>query len=80
MRIGDALEAMRDGAHVARAGWNGKNMWLCYASGGTFKDIDGLIQGDLLPFIVMKTAQGALVPWLCSQADMLADDWELASE
>jgi hypothetical protein len=26
----------------------------------------------------MKTAQGYVVPWLCSQADLLATDWELA--
>ena len=24
------------------------------------------------------TAQGDLVPWLCSQTDLLASDWELA--
>ncbi len=26
--------------------------------------------------IDMKTAQGYIVPWLASQADMLAEDWE----
>jgi len=26
----------------------------------------------------MKTAQGYIVPWLASQADMLSDDWILA--
>jgi len=25
--------------------------------------------------IDMKTADGMVVPWLCSQTDMLADDW-----
>jgi len=24
----------------------------------------------------MKTADGSLVPWVCSQTDMLAEDWE----
>ena len=29
--------------------------------------------------IDMKTAQGYIVPWLASQADMLDYDWELAA-
>lgn len=30
------------------------------------------------PSITMYTAQGEMQPgWLCSQADMLADDWQL---
>ena len=32
-----------------------------------------------LPYIFMSTAQGDLVPWLASQTDMLAADWELAA-
>ena len=27
--------------------------------------------------IDMKTADGMLVPWLASQTDILADDWEI---
>jgi hypothetical protein len=27
--------------------------------------------------IDMKTAQGDIVPWLASQTDMLAEDWEV---
>jgi hypothetical protein len=30
-----------------------------------------------LPYIYMRTAQGDLVPWLASQTDMLALDWEV---
>lgn len=30
-----------------------------------------------LPFIMMKTADNKLVPWLASQTDILAEDWEL---
>lgn len=65
-----ALTILKDGGHVARAGWNGKNMWL------------GLRRPDAnskmsLPYIYMCTAQGDLVPWLASQTDLLADDWQL---
>lgn len=30
-----------------------------------------------LPYIYMRTAQGDLVPWLTSQTDILATDWEV---
>jgi hypothetical protein len=28
-------------------------------------------------YIAMKTVQGTVVPWLASQTDMLAEDWEV---
>ena len=28
-----------------------------------------------LPYVYIMTAQGDLVPWLCSQTDLLATDW-----
>lgn len=78
---------MKAGARVARAGWNGKGMWLAYQPGypdgiqineNTSKAM-GLQVGTVvkfLPYVMMKTAQGPCVPWLCSQTDLLADDWE----
>jgi hypothetical protein len=29
-----------------------------------------------LPYIYMRTVQADLVPWLASQTDMLAEDWQ----
>lgn len=35
---------------------------------------------DSRPYIAMRTAEGAWQPgWLASQADILAEDWQLAS-
>lgn len=76
MDIGKALDAMRAGGKAARKGWNGKGMYLLHAEGGTFSQ-EGLVMGDLIQFIVMKTAQDEFVPWLCSQTDLLATDWEV---
>ena len=81
MNFGDALEALKDGKRVARAGWNGKNMYIFLAYEADFvtdADISAFDQmevevGDML---VMKTAQDTFQPgWLASQADMLAEDW-----
>lgn len=33
MTFGDALEKMKEGQKVARAGWNGKSMWIALTPG-----------------------------------------------
>lgn len=77
-----ALKALRKGARIARAGWNGKGMYLVHFSPVSHGmeilrvlDIDGGTEYPLLPFILMKTADDCYVPWLASQTDMLEDDW-----
>lgn len=32
---------------------------------------------DYQSHVDMKTANGSIVPWLCSQSDLLATDWAL---
>ena len=73
MDFSDALAYLKDGVQIARSGWNGKNMYLELQTPTTLSKMT-------LPYIYMRTAQGDLVPWLCSQTDMLADDWELLPE
>ncbi len=73
MSFGAALEALKNGYKVQRAGWNGKGMWLMYVDGKTGVLPKGA--NSLLPWIGMKTVDDKFVPWLASQTDMLADDW-----
>lgn len=68
--IGWAIKQMQDGNKVARSGWNGKKMYLQLQ----FPDANSKMT---LPYVYIKTVQGDLVPWLCSQTDLLASDWEL---
>jgi hypothetical protein len=70
MDIGRAIEYLRGGAKVARSGWNGKGMWL------ELQEPDENSKMTL-PYVFMSTAQADLVPWLCSQTDLLATDWEV---
>ena len=75
--IGWAVEEMLRGGSVRRSGWNGKGMFLEHVEGATLSDGTG--EGEsTLPFVVMRTVQGDFIPWLCSQADLLARDWEPA--
>jgi hypothetical protein len=91
MNFGQALEALKEGMRVSRAGWNGKGMWLAYSPGakslpaerfwgGPNREYAGAIGGtaDVLPCITMKTATGeVLMGWLASQTDMLSEDWDV---
>lgn len=83
MNIGGALEAMRAGLRVAREGWNGKGMFLFLVPGSQFTVNRAPLLGiypagtviDYCPHVDMRTADGKIVPWLCSQSDLLASDW-----
>lgn len=83
--IGWAVKQMRNGEKVARAGWNGKGMFLFLVPGSTFKVNRAPLLGiypegteiQYQPHVDMKTTQGTVVPWLASQTDLLATDWEI---
>ncbi len=73
MNFGDALNEAKDGAKIARAGWNGKGMWVRMIVPTGPSECDNGMEN--LPYLEMKTADDKLVPWLASQTDILAEDW-----
>ena len=85
MSFETALSLIKEGKTVRRSGWNGKGMFLFLVPGSTFQvnryPLLGIFpEGTEIKYhghVDMKTAQGDIVPWLCSQTDMLAEDWEL---
>lgn len=93
MSFGHAIAAMKSGERVARAGWNGKGMWIAISGPNGPREIayenfwskhaseHARLNGGsaaVLPCIIMKTAGGEiLMGWLASQTDMLADDWTI---
>ena len=88
MNFGEALEALKDGKRVARSGWNGRGMgmWLRFVGAADNRHEllptgvgDTCVEMTLDPFIQMKTVQNTLVPWLASQTDLLAGDWEIVT-
>lgn len=80
-----ALDMVKSGYKVARAGWNGKGMFIFLVPSSVFNvnrpPLLGIYpEGTEINYhahIDMKTANGTIVPWLASQADMLADDWNI---
>lgn len=67
-----ALEILKAGGRVSRVGWNGIGMWI----EAQFPDEHSKMT---LPYIYMKTANDQVVPWLASQTDLMAEDWEHVS-
>lgn len=89
MNFGEALECLKGGCKVARAGWNGKGMHLRLIKGGDVQihnnGFGPINEHDhdwrdrvprFLDWIGMKTADNGFVPWLASQTDILAEDWD----
>ena len=81
LTFGLAIEALKLGKKVARAGWNGKGIFIelqtpdensKMTSPYIFIDTTGL-QSD------NPHAPRSRVPWLASQTDMLAEDWEIVA-
>jgi len=73
----EALNILKKGGRLARAGWNGK---------GIFIELQTPDENSKMtsPYIYIDTtglqtdnvdAPKSLVPWLASQTDMLAEDW-----
>jgi hypothetical protein len=81
--FGQAIELIKEGKKVSRAGWNGKDMFLFLVPGSTFKVNRPPLLGiypegteiNYCSHIDMKTADGSVVPWLASQTDVLSEDW-----
>ena len=83
MNLGSALEHLKQSGKVAREGWNGKGMFIFLVPGSSFQVNRPPLLGiyprgtviDYRPHVDMRTSDGQIVPWICSQSDLLADDW-----
>lgn len=87
--FGQALELLKQGKRVCRSGWNGKGMWIALQRGypegipinANTAQATGIPEGTVCkfrPYLMMKTVGGEFVPWLASQTDILAEDWEVS--
>jgi hypothetical protein len=79
MNFGQALQELKKGNKAARLGWNGKGIFIelqvpdensKMTSPYIFIDTTGLQTNN-------EMAPKSRVPWLASQTDMLAEDWEI---
>lgn len=86
MDFGKALDWLRAGNRVERSGWNGKGMFVVLQKGYpdgipinlNTAEATGLPVGTVCrfaPYLMLRAADGSFLPWVTSQADVLADDW-----
>lgn len=73
MDIGWAMKQLRTGKHVARLGWNRKDLRL----GLQVPDVNS---ANTEPYVFLLIPSSVIskpfrIPWTCSQADLLATDW-----
>ena len=68
--IGWAVRQMKAGKNVTRIGWNGKGQYLGL-------QVPDEHSANTLAYVYIITVYGARVPWICSQTDLLAGDWQI---
>lgn len=82
MNFGEALEAIKSGKKAKLRGWNGKEQYIELAQNISYQNMSGEIVNSNHENIGNKAiafvgTSGVQMGWLASQADMLADDWEV---
>ena len=84
--FGSALGCCKNGAKIARTGWNGKGMFVVYQKGypegipcnKQTAEAWGINEGDTFicnPYLQIKNADGSHSMWVPSIGDVLANDW-----
>lgn len=82
LSFGLAIEAAKMGKKIARAGWNGKNQYVelayCISYKNNAAEVVNVNHCNIgnKAFAFVGTS-GVQMGWLASQADMLADDWQI---
>lgn len=82
MNFGEAIEAVKHGKRIYRKGWNGKGQYVELAKNLSYIGADGTVVNAKHDAIGNKAlafvgTSGVQIGWLASQADMLAEDWEI---
>ena len=85
MTFGKAISLARNGKRIQRKGWNGKRQYVELATCISYRNAAGEIVNcdhDAIgnAAFAFVGASGVQMGWLASQADMLADDWQEATD
>ena len=85
LTFGDALQALKAGKRVARAGWNGKGMFVYYVPAASYQAQTGVAKeyfGETAmvpyaPYLAIKNVNETVSTWVPSINDVLAEDWSV---
>lgn len=70
MTFSRALKYLKQGHKLSRSGWNGAGMYIEIQ----VPDENSKMRRS---YLYMSPVDGDLVPWVASQSDILAEDWEI---
>lgn len=82
MDFGKVIQLLKEGKRLQRQGWNGKQQYIELAERISYINAKGEIINDGHNDIGNKViafvgTSGVQLGWLASQADMLAEDWQI---
>lgn len=85
LNFGLAVEALKLGSKVSRAGWNGKGMFVYLVPANSYPAQTGAVksyfgEGGMVPYnayMAIKNANDTVSTWVPSVNDVLADDWAI---
>lgn len=89
MDFGEALAHLRAGARLTRVSWNAPGQFVVLQAGypdgipinSNTARATGIPEGTVCrfrPYLMLRTADGAFVPWAPTVSDVLAEDWATA--
>ena len=83
--FGRAIQLLKEGKKLQRSGWNGKEQYIELATNISYKNTEEEIinaEHDAIgnKAIAFVGTSGVQLGWLASQADILAEDWQIAKQ
>lgn len=83
LNFGDAVHLLKEGKKLARAGWNGKGMFIYHVPASSYLAQTGVAkgyfgEGAMVPYnayMAIKNVNGSVSTWVPSVNDVLAEDW-----
>lgn len=84
MDFSKALDLLKQGRRLKRAGWNNPNQYIYHVPAAEYPAMTDVAKAEFgatgnvpyTAYLAIKTVQGTVAPWLASQTDLLAEDWE----
>jgi hypothetical protein len=88
LSFGKAIDALKEGKRVARAGWNGRGMFVYLVPAASYPVQTGAAkahfgEGSMVPYnayLALKGVDDTVSTWAPSGSDALAEDWEILDE
>lgn len=72
MTFGEAIQALKNGKHVARRGWNGKGMFLFYVPGASYayEELNGYARDAARRATLIEKGEQGSSRWVCAHICM----------